>query len=1137
MAARQRIIPVRREYNRWVANQTLEDYALRFTAKSARRFSSSRISQTAIGAISFLALEAIGGTITLAYGTTNAFFAIAAAAIAMLVIGLPISRYAIRHGVDIDLLTRGASFGYIGSTITSLIYASFTFMLFAIEASIMTAGLKLAFGIPPWIGYIISAAVVIPLVIYGVQLISRFQLLTQPFWIVLNVLPFVFIAFLDWQKFDLWRSFAGINHSNAQVGSAAPFDLLEFGAASAVILALMPQIGEQVDFLRFLPATLPGNGKRKWRHRLAIFLAGSGWVVVGVPKLLAGSFLAVLTLSTAIPAREAADPAHMYLTAFGYMIPNHTAALVLMAAFVVVSQLKINVMNAYAGSLAWSNFFSRLTHSHPGRVVWLIFNVAIALLLMELGIYQLLERTLGIFSIIAMAWLCTISADLFINKPLGLAPPGIEFKRAHLYDINPVGLGTMFGAAGVALAAHFGLFGPVAASLATYITLIAFLISPAIAFATRGKYYLARKPRESWKTLSSITCSICEHPFEPEDMAWCPAYAAPICSLCCSLDSRCHDMCKPHARLNTQVGTVARAVLPETIIAKLTTRLGRYAITALLSISVIGAILAMIAYQVRESAPANEEVIFGTIFIVFFVFAIIAGIVSWFYVLAHDSRVVAEEESSRQNTLLLKEIAAHQKTDAALQDAKEAAEAANRAKSRYVVGLSHELRTPLNAVLGYAQILERDDTIPAPRQSAIKVIKRSADHLSGLIDGLLDISKIEAGRLQVYSNEINIQDFLDQIVEMFSLQAQTRGLAFEHVRARALPHYVRTDEKRLRQILVNLLSNAIKFTDAGKVTFDIAYRNQVATFTISDTGRGIAERDLARIYEPFQRGDAERNRMTPGLGLGLTITQLLTNTLGGEISVKSTKDQGSTFRVRLMLSAIDRPVTTPAAEKKIVSYTGPRRTIVVVDDNEDHRALMREVLIPMDFVVLTANDGTECLTLIEGVSPDLFLVDISMPGMSGWELVSRLREQGQAAPIVMLSANIGDGAPVDPKSIDEGTPGHNDTIAKPVDIRRLADKLAVHLGLTWVYESDAGANLPVIERKPLKTPGTNHVQDLLRLGEIGYVRGIEAKLADLARNEEHRRFTEELTTYVQAFDLAGYMKFLTRLEEERISDG
>src|SRR5690606_35141755 len=162
---------------------------------------------------------------------------------------------------------------------------------------------------------------------------------------------------------------------------------------------------------------------------------------------------------------HAAEPAHMYLTAFGYMIPNELVALMLMAVFVVVSQLKINVMNAYAGSLAWSNFFSRLTHSHPGRVVWLLFNVAIALLLMELGIYRLLEETLGIFSIIAMSWLCSISADLFVNKPLGLAPPGIEFKRAHLYDINPVGVGSMLLATTIALVAHFGAFGEMAAAL------------------------------------------------------------------------------------------------------------------------------------------------------------------------------------------------------------------------------------------------------------------------------------------------------------------------------------------------------------------------------------------------------------------------------------------------------------------------------------------------------------------------------------------------------------------------------------------------------------------------------------------------------------------------------------------------
>ncbi len=1133
MTPRQRIIPVRREYNRWVANQTLEDYALRFTAKSARRFSSSRISQTAIGAISFLALEAIGGTITLSYGTTNAFFAAIVAAAVMLLAGLPIAKYAIRHGVDIDLLTRGASFGYIGSTVTSLIYASFTFILFAIEASIMSAALELAFGIPLWISYVISAVLVIPLVTYGVQMISRFQLLTQPFWIILNILPFIFIAFMDFEKFELWRAFGGLNAASAEPGTAAAFTLTGFAAAAGVIFALMPQIGEQVDFLRFLPAT----GKRSFRHRLAVFLAGPGWVVVGVPKLMAGSFLAVLALSSGVPADSAADPSHMYLTAFGYMLPNQTAALLLMAAFVVISQLKINVMNAYAGSLAWSNFFSRLTHSHPGRVVWLVFNVAIALLLMQLGIYRLLEASLSVFAIIAMSWLSTISADLFINKPLKLSPPGIEFKRAHLYDINPVGPGAMFLAAAIALAAHFGAFGALAVSFAPFIAcFVALIASPLIAWSTGGRYYLARKPRKGWQSLTTITCSICEHPFEPEDMAWCPAYAGPICSLCCSLDSRCHDLCKPKARLNTQVATVAGKLLPARIVAQLATRLGRYSIAFVLSAAAIGAILFMISHQMAEAAPETASVVYDTALIVFFVFALIAGVVAWFFVLAHDSRMVAEEESSRQTTLLLKEIAAHEKTDAALQAAKETAEAANRAKSRYVVGLSHELRTPLNAVSGYAQLLERDVTIPEARRPAIKSIRRSADYLSGLIDGLLDISRIESGRLQVFSNEIDLTEFLDQITDMFETQARAKGLVFHHERDRTMPAYVRTDEKRLRQILVNLLSNAVKFTDSGAVRFKAHYRNQVATFIVADTGGGIAETDIERIYEPFERGGGKAEK--PGLGLGLTITRLLVNTLGGAIDVESAEGKGTTFTVRLMLASIERPAPPRgSADQAGGSYDGPRRTIMVVDDNADHRAMMRDILEPLGFTVMLAEDGETCLKQIAGKRPDIFLLDIRMPGMNGWQLATGLRDAGVTAPIVMLSANVGDDA-----IIGRGDDSHNDTLAKPVSLNRLKDVLAVQLGLNW-HDRPEAAPAPVTKTpEKLLFPPETVRDELMRLAEIGYLRGIRDMLGELSASEAYRPFVQKAEPFIAGFDVDGFVRFLKTAEtgntgEELKSDG
>ena len=1127
MTARQRILPIRRQYNQWVNNQTLEDYALRFTAKRARRFSSRRISQTAIGAISFLALEAVGGAITLSYGTANACVAILIGSLVLLFVGLPIARYASRYGVDIDLLTRGAGFGYIGSTVTSLIYASFTFILFAIEASIMSSALEYAFGIPLWIGYIISALAVIPLVTHGITLISRFQLVTQPFWIILNILPFLFIALADWNMVGEWIGFAGIDETTGSertsaAGFAGSIDLISIGAASAVILALMAQIGEQVDFLRFLPEQ---DVARK-RHRLSIFLAGPGWVVLGAPKMLAGSFLAVLALSAGISVDHASEPSRMYTIAFGYMIPSETVALILMAAFVVIAQLKINVMNAYAGSLAWSNFFSRLTHSHPGRVVWLVFNVGIALLLMELGIYTLLEETLGIFSIIAMAWLSAISADLFINKPLGLSPPGIEFKRAHLYDINPVGTGSMILATILGLSAYFGHFGPEPAALATFIAMIAaFLTAPAIAAATKGRFYLARKPRAHWQSRDTICCSICENPFEPEDMAYCPAYQTPICSLCCSLDARCHDLCKPKARISQQVGAVAAALLPQKTLGYLKTRLGRYGMTAAIATTAIGTVLWVIQSQSAGQYPEAAAAIGQTTALIFFVFAIAAGIASWFLVLAHDTRLVAEQESARQNTLLQKEIDAHSKTDAALQKAKEDAEAANLAKSRYVIGLSHELRTPLNSVLGYTQILERDETIPETHRSNINTIKRSAEHLSGLIDGLLDISRIEAGRLQINFNEFDIHDFLDQIVGMFQMQAKDKGLGFTHTRAGNLPRYVRTDEKRLRQILVNLLSNAVKFTETGTVSLTVTYRSQVARFMVTDTGPGIATKDREKIFEPFGRGEDAEARHAPGLGLGLTITKLLAETLGGALNVTSKPGQGSTFTVRLMLAAVAGSAVPKAAENPVLGYEGAVKTIMIADDNPDHRRLIREILDPLGFIVLESGTGMACLEDVRSTSPDLFLIDILMPGMSGWELVQRLRGAGQNAPVIMLSANIGD------RSLrPDGEDLHNDTLSKPFDLRQLFDKIQKHLHLTWterpsnVKPAEPGAD-PAFPAKP----DSKQIEELIGLCEIGYAHGIEARLAQWAQKAENEPLVAALQPHLQTFDFEGLAKLLREL--------
>ena len=289
MAARQSIFRVRRNYNQWVANQTLEDYALRFTAKSARRWSAARVTNTALGAISFLALEAIGGAITIHYGFNNAVAAICAVALIIFLTAIPISYYAARYGVDIDLLTRGAGFGYIGSTITSLIYASFTFIFFAIEAAIMAMALELLLDIPLVIGYLICSVVIIPLVTHGITAISKFQLWTQPAWIVLQLLPFVFIIYMDAGSVSDWTQFEG-----TAPNQGGEFNLLLFGAASAVVFSLIAQIGEQVDFLRFVPESEQGQRLRWWTAAMA---GGPGWIVIGALKILAGSFLAVLALN------------------------------------------------------------------------------------------------------------------------------------------------------------------------------------------------------------------------------------------------------------------------------------------------------------------------------------------------------------------------------------------------------------------------------------------------------------------------------------------------------------------------------------------------------------------------------------------------------------------------------------------------------------------------------------------------------------------------------------------------------------------------------------------------------------------------------------------------------------------------
>ncbi|MFJ8490127.1 hypothetical protein ACIRBZ_17465 [Streptomyces sp. NPDC094038] len=531
----------KRTYNDWAQNDTLEDYSLRYAPKSFRRWTPYVVATTALGGIAYLADFAIGGSIAISNGFSSAMVAILTAAVVIFLTGIPISYYSAKYSIDMDLLTRGAGFGYLGSTLTSVIYASFTFIFFALEGSIMAQALELGLHIPLAVGYLICSLIILPLVVYGMTALSKMQVWTQPVWLVLMVAPFVSIAIQEPGKFSEFTHFAG----NSPTGSS--ISMLGVGAGAGVALSLIAQIGEQVDYLRFMPDKTPENGKKWWA---AVLSAGPGWVVLGAAKQIGGAFLAFY-IAGSVGLAKANEPIQQYVS--GFKTFAAPVALGLATFFVILSQIKINSTNAYSGSLSWSNFFSRLTHRHPGRVVYIFLNVGIALALMEGGVFGFLNTVLGFYSNVAIAWIGAVVADLVINKPLRLSPSYIEFKRAHLHNFNPVGFGSMLIASAVSIAAYFNAFGAYGKAYSPFIALfLAMVLSPLFAVLTKGKYYIARvddleEPllgADGLPSAATLTCTVCATDFERPDVANCPFHSGAICSLCCSLEKDCHDSCK-----------------------------------------------------------------------------------------------------------------------------------------------------------------------------------------------------------------------------------------------------------------------------------------------------------------------------------------------------------------------------------------------------------------------------------------------------------------------------------------------------------------------------------------------------------------------------------------------------------------
>lgn len=472
-------------------------------------------------------------------------------------------------------------------------------------------------------------------------------------------------------------------------------------------------------------------------------------------------------------------------------------------------------------------------------------------------------------------------------------------------------------------------------------------------------------------------------------------------------------------------------------------------------------------------------------------------------------------------------------TLSAITHARDAAEAANTTKSRYLVNVCHEMRSPLNAVYGYAQLLERGG--PVDPVDTARTIRRCAEHLAGLVDGLVDISQIEHGTLRVASDTVRLRPFLDHVVNMFRNEAESKGLRFVCDLPEAMPDLVRMDEKRVRQILINLLSNAIKFTDEGEVRLRFLWSGSIARFEVSDTGAGIGKEELERIFQPFQRGARSLERGIPGAGLGLAITSSLVRMLGGELTVDSAPGEGTLFRLTMMLAPVTGNVPEEAPRAAIGGYLGARKRVLVVDDDIAQRTIMRRLLEELGFVVAVFDDGETALRQIAEQKPDIALLDVSMPGMSGWELSRRLRGLlGDGLRIIMLSGNaLETSGPSDGKPV-----AHDLFLIKPVNFNALIDGMGRLLDLEW---TDGAAGSADRDKEssgriggPLPEAAAPRIEEIGRLLRIGHLSRLEKEIKELAGAvPEADALALRLLDCLDRMDLATMRRLVKRAGAER----
>ena len=457
--------------------------------------------------------------------------------------------------------------------------------------------------------------------------------------------------------------------------------------------------------------------------------------------------------------------------------------------------------------------------------------------------------------------------------------------------------------------------------------------------------------------------------------------------------------------------------------------------------------------------------------------------------------------------------------------AKQQAESANQAKSEFLANMSHELRTPLNGILGFTQILQQHKETPTIHQDGLNTIYASGKHLLTLINDILDISRIEARKLSLYPHPVHLPLFLEEIGSLMLISAQQANLSFRYQPDPHLPEYIEVDEKRLRQVLLNLLSNAIKFTEQGRVTLTATAVPQPDNyhqlqFTVTDTGVGMTTADIEHIFQPFEQVGTDKH-MQEGVGLGLAISQQIIHLMGSKIEVESRPGQGSCFTFTIQVptvTAISQSVTTLP---NINGYEGPTRCILVVDDREKNRLVLLGLLAALHFDVVVATNGHEAIVQTQKHQPDLILMDLVMPVMSGFEAVQHLRANPQTAviPIIAVSASVLEGEQRESLSV-----GCDDFLPKPIDGAELLTLLQKHLDLTWTYEEAilSPSSLQVIESQVEETavhfqaPPPAILQKLYQQTEIGHMRRVQ-EMAQ-AMEADYPVFAHRIQQLVEQFD-------------------